>query len=99
MWCFVCPLIPSLNKCFLFTFTAVLFILCHGQCTGTLNGSWPEIPDGLLEGKGQQTVELLEATLLVLTGSKNGHPEVTIRRLLPPHSFSQGGTLGEHSDL
>lgn len=77
----------------------MLFILCHGQRAGTLHGSWPEIPDGLPAGKGQQTVELLEATLLVLTGSENGHPEVTIWWLLPPHSFSQGGTLGEHSDL
>lgn len=61
-------MIPSLNKCFLFAFTAVLVILCQGQYAGILNGIWPETPDGLTEWEGQQTVELPE--LLVLTGNK-----------------------------
>lgn len=87
-------MIPSLNKCFLFAFTAVLLILCRGQYAGILNGTWPEAPDGLMEWEGQQTVELPEATLLVLTENK----KAPYSHNMVAHSLSQGRNLGEYSD-
>lgn len=77
----------------------MLLILCHDQHAGTLNGAWPEISDGIPEREGQGTRELPEAALLILTENKNGHPDAPILLLPLPHSFSQGRTLGEHSDL